>query len=398
MKRTAFALALILFFVSLPASFEAPLKFARASPLIVVPNDYPTIQGAIDHANAGDTILVESGTYNEQALEITKSLSITSKFPREAKIVCNPPTHLQTVQTGRLASSIVNITNYDNAINIQADNVKLSGFVVTSPGGNIVAVGDNIQITNNIMGCDSWLTGSGENDTVHGALLNFVITGSNEIVVNNSVCWMFVQGSSNSVIKNSAAQFGLKGFQNSVADNYFTSGQMAGVYLDCADHNVFHNNNIAYPLHGGTGIYIMNGSYNLFYENLIEGGVGYISQISVSNSFDDGKTGNYWGDYISRYPNATEVDDSGIWNTPYVVGGNVTDNYPLINKPNVPDVSAFLDLSTRTATPSPMPTPQPESFPTALVTIVSGISLAIVGTGLLVYFKKRKRQALAAAD
>ena len=34
---------------------------------------------------------------------------------------------------------------------------------------------------------------------------------------------------------------------------------------------------------------------------------------------------------------------------------------------------------------------EPESFPTALVATVSGISVAVVGIGLLVYFKKRKR-------
>ena len=36
------------------------------------------------------------------------------------------------------------------------------------------------------------------------------------------------------------------------------------------------------------------------------------------------------GMYLTKYPNATMVDDSGIGDTPYVVYGNVSDNYPLM--------------------------------------------------------------------
>lgn len=47
-----------------------------------------------------------------------------------------------------------------------------------------------------------------------------------------------------------------------------------------------------------------------------------------------------------------------------------------------------------TATPSPEPTstPEPESLPTTLVATVFAVSVVVVGAGLLVYFKKRKRE------
>jgi len=50
------------------------------------------------------------------------------------------------------------------------------------------------------------------------------------------------------------------------------------------------------------------------------------------NSWDDGypSGGNYWSDYEERYPNATEIDDSGIWNAPYVIDESNQDNYPFI--------------------------------------------------------------------
>jgi hypothetical protein len=37
----------------------------------------------------------------------------------------------------------------------------------------------------------------------------------------------------------------------------------------------------------------------------------------------------------------------------------------------------------------PSPEPQQDTFPTTLVGIASGISVAVLGLGLLVYFKKR---------
>jgi hypothetical protein len=49
----------------------------------------------------------------------------------------------------------------------------------------------------------------------------------------------------------------------------------------------------------------------------------------LANVWDNGSSGNYWSDYVTKYPNATQVDSSGIWNTPYVIDTNNTDHYPL---------------------------------------------------------------------
>jgi hypothetical protein len=53
-----------------------------------------------------------------------------------------------------------------------------------------------------------------------------------------------------------------------------------------------------------------------------------------TNKWDDGypSGGNYWSDYLTKYPHAAEIDGSGIWNTPYVIDGNNTDHYPLAKK------------------------------------------------------------------
>jgi len=45
---------------------------------IRVPQDYPTIQSAVNSANAADTIFVSAGTYNEFNIQITNNVSISS--------------------------------------------------------------------------------------------------------------------------------------------------------------------------------------------------------------------------------------------------------------------------------------------------------------------------------
>ncbi|HID43216.1 MAG TPA: hypothetical protein EYP30_05460 [Archaeoglobaceae archaeon] len=62
---------------------------------IYVPDDYPTIQGAVDAANPGDTIIVRDGIYYENVM-VDKSLNIRSENCSTNCIVnaANPDNHV----------------------------------------------------------------------------------------------------------------------------------------------------------------------------------------------------------------------------------------------------------------------------------------------------------------
>ena len=79
---------------------------------------------------------------------------------------------------------------------------------------------------------------------------------------------------------------------------------------------------------------------------------------------------NYWSDYLTIYPNATEIGDSGVWDTPYEGHEAFTDNHPLVEP---------IALNPES--------PGEEPLPIALIMVLVAV---VVVAGLLVYFKKRK--------
>jgi hypothetical protein len=70
------ALSLLLI-VFLFGAFAIPFGFAQST--ITVPDDYSTIQEAVDAANSGDTIFVRAGTYNETVTIRKDGLTLTGE-------------------------------------------------------------------------------------------------------------------------------------------------------------------------------------------------------------------------------------------------------------------------------------------------------------------------------
>jgi len=159
---------------------------------------------------------------------------------------------------------------------------------------------------------------------------------------------------------------------NHIADN------MGGIYLGCnAEHNVIVDNNITGNTLGGMHIWESSNNTihcNRFINNTIQVRDFAINssywRITSHNMWDDGVVGNFWSDY-----NSTDANNDGVGDIPYVIDENNQDNYPLMAPCNEPE---------------PPPT---EQVPTTLVialVIAPIAAVAVIGVGLLVYFKKRK--------
>lgn len=116
---------------------------------------------------------------------------------------------------------------------------------------------------------------------------------------------------------------------NSIIDNVITFDYTGwGIVLSNSSGNQVVANNVSRAY---VAVALENSNGNIFSRNNF---ADYGNRLAVSgssyNQFDNGYEGNYWSDYRDKYPNATEVDGTGIWDTPYASTNN-PDNYPLIS-------------------------------------------------------------------
>lgn len=209
------------------------------------------------------------------------------------------------------------------------------------------------------------------------------LEGSSNIVSGNNIAGyfesygVFINGNSNSVTNNMITEEanGISvsiGSNNTATANSIANCSDAGLRIDRGGfNNTYSENNVTECKYGaGVGLYAYNNT--IYHNNFVDNVKQAFGQPTVFNYWDNGKEGNYWSDFSAKYPNATEVDSSGVWDTPYVLDDNNTDNYPLVM---------------RFGTSAPLPEQEP--FPTLLVVAVFLLVLAVVAVGTVVYFKKR---------
>jgi len=227
--------------------------------------------------------------------------------------------------------------------------------------GILLAWTTDSQITNNDI----------SNNYGDGVILNYA--SNNKITKNN------INANSGAGIRLSHSN------HNHVSGNHITRNQM-GIYLLLSASNTITENNIADQ---DIGINFYTSSSNLIYHNNFVNntkqvddaswghpqfpGVPLPSENIWDNDYPIG--GNYWSNYTNLYPDAEELDGSGIWETPYIIDENNQDRYPLLNPVAIPPIQV-------------PEVPDGENPVTLVLALIA--SVAIVGVGMLLYFNKRK--------
>src|SRR5665647_3499331 len=130
LKKREILKVLTLTIILFSAVWMFNIQTSHASKTIVVPQDYMTINEAISHASAGDTVAVKKGIYQEN-VQINKAISVLGEDAKNTIII----------GTGGGNHALSGIT-------VTADNVKVSGFTVESlnySSSALYATGINIQ-------------------------------------------------------------------------------------------------------------------------------------------------------------------------------------------------------------------------------------------------------------
>ncbi len=232
------------------------IGLASASTLEVGPGkSYTTIQSAVDAANPGDVISVDEGTYVENVVVKKNGISISGKNKEK--------TMIDAKKTGSgLKLDMVN-------------NIKISGFTIqNSFGSGKEDAGISIYSSNN----------------------NVI---GNTLIINNAVGISIYKDSNNNI----------------VSGNDIRSNMNYGIFIYSSNENKIHSNNIQ---KNKIGIYAETSRANSVYaNNFIENSKAQAYDNSGLNSWDDGKSGNYWSSYKG--------------NSAYIIAGapKARDNYPL---------------------------------------------------------------------
>jgi parallel beta-helix repeat protein len=223
--------------------------------------------------------------------------------------------------------------------NTTVKNLKLSSFNIgiVVMGSNNNKISEN-TITNNFRGLD--LTAS-ENNTVSE---NYIANNNDGIALEN--------------------------MYNNIVENTITNNSDIGIFLNGAGYNNIIGNNIT---NNKRGIVVSISYDNVIHHNNFVNNINHVETDNSHGIWDNGEEGNYWSDCEERYPDAKELDGSGVWNTPYVIDENNQDNYPLMSPVVIPEF--------------PDEEPSPTTLLVALIALVAAVSL-----GLIVYFRKRKRE------
>ncbi len=176
--------------------------------VIKVPEDYPTIQEAIDAANPGDTIFVAHGIYNENII-IDKQITLIGEGKENTIIVGH---------------------GVGDVIYVSSDGVKISGFTIKGSGNRYISPSE---------GGDAGI----KLDRVKNCII------SNCIVTENSL-GIFLNSSDNNIVENNTCYL----------------NRMDGIYLRLSNSNIIRGNNCT-SNGGHGGIYLNPSSSNNLIEN-----------------------------------------------------------------------------------------------------------------------------------
>jgi len=276
--------------------------------------DYTKIQDAIDHVADGGTIFVRNGTYHE-ILIIDKSINLIGEDSDN------------TIIDYKIGS----ITNSDSVILISGNNCTLNRFNITYRYYISDIIGIKITSSNNTI----------SNNTISYTYKSIYLDTYSK---NNTITWNTISDTRHGV-----STYGSD--SSNISKNNISACKTYGIYLYGSDNNIISGNTISDS--EGIGIRLQGSKNSEIFENTIKNcsqGVRFCcgaksnivyynvfkqnrdwnAEDEVTNQWDNGSVGNYWDDYLERYPNATQLN--GVWDTPYkITGDNNIDRFPLVN-------------------------------------------------------------------
>jgi nitrous oxidase accessory protein NosD len=307
----------------LSSALLAPtIRLVKAeSRTIRVPDDYSTIQSAVDATNPGDTVYVRSGTYSE-SVSVNKAISLVGE---------------------NKANTIV-----DGVVRLGANDIHFKGFTLNGECAMSVDGENCIIEENNLILTSNQFAGISVHKTKNIIRSNFVQGppagagilvyggGKASTIVDNTVadaCFgVFLWGAADVTVKGNIIEDNQAGVV--LSEDYQTSCIPSG--NDIIENDIKTNNDC------GIFFYLITdipSKFNLIYHNnFLSNGhqVRFDGAQGARSYWDDGypSGGNYWSDYSGtdqyKGQGQNEPGSDGICDNSHAIGISDTDHYPLM--------------------------------------------------------------------
>lgn len=370
MKKEGSIILMICLFFALISTLSDPDDVDANSATIIVPNNFPTIQEAINNAVDGDVIFIKIGTYFEHVV-VNKTVSLLGET-RDTTIVDGNWTGI-TINVAQNGVTISNLTvqrsgfTYWESAGIFLDNVEnctvseailtanpfaglmfnwsryciVSGNHIHDNGGvGVTMVGSSFNnLSQNTIARNGWSALTLNEETHHNTISENSMISNNLAVTGH--CINLYRSEYNLIQKNNITgdDNGIRleywSNYNTIANNSITENSVSGLSIEMySANNLISQNTIS---KNGFGFYVLSSGQNTISRNNVVDNDQqvYVSSGSVNN-WDGGHSvgGNYWSGYISPdlfsgpYQNITGGD--GIGDDPYVIDAYNRDNYPFM--------------------------------------------------------------------
>lgn len=334
-----------------------------------VPDDFVTIQGAVNGATAGDTIIVRNGVYTEN-VDVNKQLTIQS-------------------QNGYLNTTVVALDADDHVFDVIVDSVTIDGFSIygatgTAQAGIALSGCSVCTIQNNRCGwdyahkncCGIHLSSSSNNIIINNIASNnldgILLASSSHNTISKNTCnsnssygGIFLGASDYNTIVNNICNSNSYGISldswidyNTISDNIYNSNNGHGIYqyttrsntisenicnsnyygiylyylcnTNTFTKNTVSNNYCGISLYysGNNPIYLNNFSNNTTNVYSEDSNNTWNSPTTIYYDYITGSFKGYLGNYYSDY-SGTDSNGDGIGDTLYT-GTGMSDTYPLM--------------------------------------------------------------------
>ena len=359
---------ILLIVVLLSASLVCGATFLMPERMLAPPHVFPdnfpgqTLDQAIHNETVmeGDTIIVRGGTWSEH-LNISKPITLEGGFQGQTILDGGGKGTVVDISVGNVTVNYFTIRNGDYGIEIGV-NASVSNCTLTN---NLIVSNDygiliehspyNTLVNNN-------LTGNYYNFGVIGdTLQDFIQDIKTSNTVNNRPIYYWTNRTGGTIpqdagyaalvnstgvnLKNLSIAHSYQGLllaytNTSIIENNSLSNNVYGIYEIASEHNEIINNDLTnnamglslhnstdntvvynYIAQNGAGLEICYSNNNTLYRNNLVTNNQSSSRTESSNTFDNGREGNYWDDYVPS-GQGKDVDGDGIGDT-WVYGGTV---------------------------------------------------------------------------